>query len=249
MLCSEGGLCRSTFNLVYLHPLLTVTAPATSGRPCVTSGQKHTGPKITSFPGSRAGCEHGLGRLRSCDSRTTSYVTETCSVSVAGFVSLIDQGKYSGLWRPSICNGSHWAPALSAVISHSPISGLLTVGRMSGAHVAHICELATSRSSRAGTYQRHGYSAFSSKSEMGSLCNPHLPCTKSRLGCRTNVTTMDCSDQWTPHGRPHTFGEGNGHKGKERPAARDMNMHITHETTMAMFRGQSCVVAADASIV
>lgn len=50
---------------------------------------------------------------------------------------------------------------------------MLTVGRMSEAHVAHICELATSCSSRAGTYQRHGYSAFSSKSEMGSLCNPH----------------------------------------------------------------------------
>lgn len=29
--------------------------------------------------------------------RTTTYVTETCSVSVAGFVSLKDQGKHSAL--------------------------------------------------------------------------------------------------------------------------------------------------------
>lgn len=52
-------------------------------------------------------------------SRTTSYVTETCSVSVAGFVSLKDQGKYSAL-APEHMQWFPLASDLSNVISHSP---------------------------------------------------------------------------------------------------------------------------------
>lgn len=87
-------------------PLLTLAASATSGRPCVTSGQKHTGLRITSSRDSRAGCEHGL--IACAPTPANHNLRDRDMLCLCGWVRLTQRPRPSIPPCPSICNGSYW---------------------------------------------------------------------------------------------------------------------------------------------